>query len=189
MKKNKDLYGSPNKWKDPSAKKQAPLFIEHYETPYPTYVPPNHPTSIPNRMNDKKNANYKPKPHPSQGNSNGDWTIKRDGNFLLKARLSKKTGFLVKKKLEDWRLHEVPFYETLLEVRTSGGEVREITATLETKDRRGKTVNVPLSGDKLWLIRLDEIPGKMIRIHVKCKFRLSTFKSKPLEANVSLFAN
>ena len=189
MKKNKDLYGSPNKWKDPSAKKKAPLFIEHYETPYPTYVPQNHPTSIPTRMNDKKNANYKPKSHPSQRNSNGDWTIKRDGNFLLKARLSKKTGFLVKKKFEDWRLHEVPFYETLLEVRTRGGEVREITATLETKDRRGKTVNVPLSGDKLWLIRLDEIPGKMIRIHVKCKFRLSAFKSKPLEVNVSLFAN
>ncbi len=189
MKTNKDYYGTPKKWKDPSAKKKAPPFIPHYETQCPTYVPENHPTPSPNRMNDKKNNNYKQKPRPPQGNANGDWAIKRDGNFLLKARLSKKTGFLVKKKFEDWRLHEVPFYETLLEVRTSGGEVREITATLETKNQRGRTVNVSLSGDKLWLIRLDEIPGKMIRIHVKCKFRISAFKSKPLEVNVSLFVS
>ena len=83
MKKNKDLYGSPNKWKNPSAKKKAPLFIEHYETPYPTYVPPNHPTSHMRALDqdDEGASSYQPDAAQIQGGRHIPWKI--EGFYFL----------------------------------------------------------------------------------------------------------
>ena len=183
MKKNKVFYESPKI----SAEKKAPPFIVHDQAQRSSFVPWNYPVPNAKRRNHRNNSQQKYR--PARDNPNFSWVEKRDGNFLLKACLSKKTGLFVRKKFEDWHFREVQFYEAFLKVRASGGEVRKITATLETKDRRGKTVNVPLSGDKVWAVRLDEIPGKMIRIHVKCKFRLGAFRSKPLDVDVVLFAD